>query len=266
LHKRALVAIAHSKQNGRYQVALELFAGKGLWSKTAHSFGYGCISLDIAFGPECDLLNPRVQAVVKGWLSSGLICVVWLGTPCSSWSRARHDFNGGGPRNQEFIFGLKDLSVADQHRVDVGNKSLRFSLQIIRVCIRMRIICCLENPLTSWMWSAPPLQLLSLKGHLSITDYCQFGTPWRKSTKVLVFNINTEQLPQNRCVGKHHLCSTTGKPHVILSGIHPTRNIPWTKVAEPYPKKWCVSWWKCIDDAIQNVKSAKIMALLYENR
>jgi hypothetical protein len=50
----------------------------------------------------------------------------------------------------------------------------------------MRIICCLENPLTSWMWSAPPLQLLSLKGHLSITDYCQFGTPWRKSTKVLV--------------------------------------------------------------------------------
>ena len=89
-------ALEISKKCGRYVVALELFSGSGKFSKCSSKYGLGCIGLDILHGDSHDVLNPVVVKIIKGWLKSGLIALVWIGMPCNSCSRARHDINGGG--------------------------------------------------------------------------------------------------------------------------------------------------------------------------
>ena len=254
------VALSVSKRSDRYQVVIELFSGSGHLGKYANRKGWGCICFDISHGPHHDLLNPVVQSVIRSWIHAGLIAFVWLGTPCNSWSRARHDINGGGPRNNQHIWGLPNdqLSVADQERVRLGNATLRFSVSVVKLCLSYSIPCCLENPATSMLWNAPPLLALTRKGTLAISDYCQYGCPWRKRTKVCTWKLDPESLPCLKCRGRGGKCSRTGKPHVILTGVHPDKHVPWTKFAEPYPFSWVKAWWSCIDKSIFNLNMSKI--------
>ena len=50
--------------------------------------GYGVVSLDIQYGVHGDLLVRVVERLIKGWIRSGLVLGIFLGTPCTSWSRA----------------------------------------------------------------------------------------------------------------------------------------------------------------------------------
>ena len=169
--------------------------------------------------------------------------------PCNSWSRARHDIDGGGPRSKEHIYGKHDLSSADQLRVKLGNDTMYFTCRIVRTCLLLKIPCCIENPDTSMAWLAPPLAALVRKGSVSRTDYCQYGTPWRKRTRVVAWNVCSSSLPSQKCSGRG-TCSRSGIPHIVFKGTHPIHNIAWTKYAEPYPPKWVRAWWTCIDAAV----------------
>ncbi len=55
-------------------------------------------------------------------------------------------------------------------------------------------------------------------------DYCKFGTDWKKSTTILSvgnkrFHIGKMMKCKVSWQGKDSICSTTGKPHVTLSGF-----------------------------------------------
>ena len=124
---------------------------------------------------------------------------------------------------------------------------MRFSCSIITLCRRYTIPCCLENSATSMIWNAPPLATLVRHGHMSITDYCPYGCPWRKRTKVCTWSLDPASLPHLRCHGRGGVCSRTGAKHIVLTGVHPTQRVPWTKFAQPYPPSWVKAWWSCID-------------------
>ena len=255
--KRALgkllsAALTISAKRGIKRVALELFSGSGRIGHTLCRHGIGCICIDIKFGPTHDLIHPLVQSVITGWISGGVICCVWIGLPCNSWSRARHDLDGGGPRNAQYIWGKPHLSPADKLRVSLGNATLKYTCKLIRICKKLGVPICVENPHTSMAWTAPPLTALLRTAQVSVTDYCQYNMPWRKRTRVACWNLACENIPDKRCCGRSGVCSRSKQPHIQLTGVHPQLHLPWTKVAEPYPWPWCRSWCLCLDSTLVN--------------
>jgi hypothetical protein len=77
------------------------------------------IALDINDDSRIDLTDPQVLSVVLGWIKSGCVKGIWLATPYTSWSRARHgpiNSSWGPLRNNQFLFGIPGLSSADRQK------------------------------------------------------------------------------------------------------------------------------------------------------
>ena len=70
-----------------------------------------------------------------------------------------------------------------------------------------------------------------------VTDFCQWGVPWRKRTTLRLWCVQSPELLAKRCIGCGR-CSRTGQPHVQLVGVAQCGRF-WTSVAEPYPKPLC---------------------------
>ena len=175
----------------------------------------------------------------------GCVVAVWLGTPCSSWSRARHDINGGAPRSKKHIWEVPNISAADLIRVAFGSLTLRVSVRIISKCFQTGAPVLLESCSTSLIFDAPPLLRL-----WCVPDYCQYCTQWGKRTNVLVWRADATHAPISHCQGRSSVYSRSHKHHVVLKGLHPSLHIPWTKVAEPYPERWSEQWSRVIVNAV----------------
>ena len=248
LRKLLRSALARSRRNGQCQIVLELFSGSGRFGQQAHNAGWGVVALDIAHGPFGDLLNPKVSRLVRSWITSGIVRVLWLGTPCSSWSRARHDIDGGGPRSRQHIWGRPGLPPAEQVRVDLGNATARLSGRFISDAHRAGVATVLENPRSSMLWMCPPISRLLKVGNLVSTDFCQFGAAWRKRTGLASWSACDLSPAVRLCCGRNFLCSRTHKPHMILKGRAPS-GASWTKIAEPYPVQFARAAWTALDRA-----------------
>jgi hypothetical protein len=227
----------------RRQVFLEFYAGAGSVSHMGSRLGFGVISIDIVNGDHHDLTRPCVQRVLRGWVSSGCVRGAWLGTICSSWSRARRGPPGSawGPiRSREFIYGLPDLSPADQGRIEVGNRTMLQSADFIRKCIDCRVPCILENSVASLLWSAPPLAKLRTHADYSevSVDQCAFGAAWRKRTRLGAWGCLLEAFENKLCQGKRGICSFTTKEHIVLRGTSKVHKCLWTSLAQSYPNKF----------------------------
>ena len=146
-------------------------------------------------------------------------------------------------RSSSEPWGLSDLTEKEQVSVDISNKLMRFTIDVIKAAIRLGVPVALENPATSIMWCIPELQALYRKGGSEIvTDFCQWGTAWRKSTKVWYWSVDLS-CTAKRCTGKQ-VCSRTNQPHETLSGLNPAGQ--WkTKAAEAYPSRLTNQLAKC---------------------
>jgi len=96
-----------------------------------------------------------------------------------------------------------------------ANALARFSFRVLEICRSFGVPVAFENPATSRFWLVPQMQRLLGQPNvqLSVTDYRQDGTPWRKRTKVLSAhvdfrNVDFRSLPW-LCTGKHGFCSRT---------------------------------------------------------
>lgn len=78
-----------------------------------------------------------------------------------------------------------------------------------------------------------------------VTEFCAYGTAWRKSTRFIGVHVDLAPVGAMRCIGsKRGLCLFTGCPHLPLCGQ--TASGEWlTKVAEPYPWKLCRLLGRC---------------------
>ena len=193
------------------------------------------MALDVILSDAHDLFRPVVFEIISGCRESISISFIWLGTPCSSWSRARHDLpDSWGPRSRNHIWGKPNLSDRDKERVKIGNRTLNYSNRIIKLAKTLFIPVVIENPDSSYLWHAPTLVRLSGDSDDVIVDFCQFKKRRRKRTRLRVWLMSELTTVSRTCSGRHGVCSATGKPHIVLSGRN-RNGIPWTKIAEPYP-------------------------------
>ena len=241
---------------------LELFCGsKNLTQGMLVHARVPSFGVDILDG--YDLCEQSVQAAVSSAIAAGWIISVWMGLPCNSWSRARRGRSwkerskgrrrGGYPaalRDLTHLWGLPrdSLSPGDRRTLQMHNTLVTFALEIIDQCTQLQVPVAVENPSGSMLWLLPELQnriVDSLQHVRSVTtDYCCWGTPWRKRTTMTfwfwppaVARIARVCRASRGAKGQPALCSTSRKPHVHLSGLDPKTKTFRTKQADPYPPK-----------------------------
>ena len=157
---------------------LELFSGCARLSKACAEQGFIVFSYDIEYGSECDLLQSRVVRKIKKFLKKHCKCIalVWFGTPCTSWSRARR--NDGGPKplrdDAENLMGFSNLEKPDADKIQQGNLFLDVTTDIIHYCTQLNIAWALENPFSSRIWLTRPLTQLKDDGALFTRRFLWF--------------------------------------------------------------------------------------------
>ena len=159
-------------------------------------------------------------------------------TPCTTFSAARRP----PLRSSSFPLGLPGLSAKDAAAVNVGNQLLEFSFKIIRLCIQYNCPVALENPHTSVLWQVPAIKRLLSHSCCTevVLDYCQYGMPWRKRTRIAFWHVGAECAKLGlRCSPVSGRCSRTGCSHLELVGRDPVSNRHWTSIACPYPNALC---------------------------
>lgn len=128
-----------------------------------------------------------------GRLESEELSCVHLGPPCSSFSVARTP----PVRSAARPAGLRGLKGADRRRVEQGNELAAFALDVMLWAKSRGVPATLEQPASSWMW-----RLAGFKAGMApetdsvvVLDYCHYGAPWRKATRLWGVNCDLEPLP-----------------------------------------------------------------------
>ncbi|CAK0850468.1 unnamed protein product, partial [Prorocentrum cordatum] len=222
-------------------VFLELFAGSGHLSDAVERGNVPTLRWDILYGPAYDLRDPRSARLIRGWIRAGLVCGLHAGFPCETFSRAR-DRPNGPPRlrPQEHVWGLPSLHPegADFQKVKWGNLHARLTISFCVLCCQCFVPWSVENPALSYAWQLPPMLPLLQRRQVTtqVIEYCRFGTPWRKSTRIAAFLLDLAPLAKFRCTGP--VCVLTGQRHQELSGKDASGRFR-TRLAEAYPRKLC---------------------------
>lgn len=220
---------------------LELFAGTARITTSLLKRGMLAFPIDICIDSGHNVFDIHLQHKLLHWVQGGYVQFIWLGIPCTSFTRARKDDGlGPGPlRSDEFVSGLPWLSPNDLRKVREGNELLRISLRLLHACELARVPYALENPASSFIWDMPGMKTFLSK--FSVTqvflDYCQYGEPWKKPTSVIGNFWDLRPL-QRRCTTVNRVCSRTQRPHTPLSG-RDSSGCFWTLRAQPYPRSFC---------------------------
>ncbi|CAK0850412.1 unnamed protein product [Prorocentrum cordatum] len=217
------------------------FAGSGHLSDAMERGNVPTLRWDILYGPAYDLRDPRSARLIRGWIRAGLVCGLHAGFPCETFSRAR-DRPNGPPRlrSQEHVWGLPSLHPegADFQKVKWGNLYARLTISFCVLCCQCFVPWSVENPALSYAWQLPPMLSLLQRRQVTtqVIEYCRFGTPWRKSTRIAAFLLDLAPLAKFRCTGP--VCVLTGQRHQELSGKDASGRFR-TRLAEAYPRKLC---------------------------
>ena len=201
----------------RGKVFLEIFAGCMRLSAAVALLGLSvAVPVDIANGGHFNIILPAVANTIVGWIKSGLVWAVALGTPCTRWSTARRSEPSGQTE--------KD-----------GLECARFTVRILHECFVHNVYVVLENPLSSGLWGWQPLQrqLRRLGCERYEVHMCAYGAAWKKPTG-LCSNLPNFADAVRRCPG----C----QQHVILQGSVFVEGIGWrwrTSYAAAYPPALC---------------------------
>lgn len=216
---------------------LEIFSGTSRIAAALQKEHITAFPIDIDLFPSHNVLDPKIAETICHWISSRRVRLIWLGMPCTTFSRARRN-DGVGPlplRDSLNIWGISGLRPHDVRKLHEGNKLFLFTMRILRLCEDLGIPYVLENPLTSMAWEMPPL----LKFHETYQpsfcdlDFCCYGEIWKKPTRLMYNHIDISSLSL-RCQGSFHRCSNTKRPHLALTG-RDAAGVFWTLRAQPYP-------------------------------
>lgn len=216
---------------------LEIFAGTARITSALQRVGILTYPIDIDIFPSHNVLDPTVAHTILNWISGNRVKLVWLGMPCTTFSRARRD-DGVGPlplRDSGHLWGLPYLKRHDLAKLVDGNRLFQFTMKVLHLCQQHSVPYVLENPLTSMAWEMPPLVKFSkvYSPHVCDLDFCCYGECWRKPTRLLYNFMDLSSLAR-RCSGTFLKCSNTKRPHVPLTGKD-ANGIYMTRRAQPYP-------------------------------
>lgn len=207
--------------------ALDLYTGQGGVARKL--LAMGCpfvVSLDWKRTSKADLLDPSLQKQLLELILAGAFELVGSAVICSSFSKAITP----GVRSPRYPAGLPGMRRSMREKVRQGNVHARYNVEVIAASEDSNTYFWLENPDSRYLWIQggysrfrPPDS-----GEVMRADFCRFGTPWRKRTRVAT------SVPSLK--GKRFLCRCPSGRHFPLRGQHPFLKRPWTAVAEPYPR------------------------------
>ena len=222
---------------------VELFSSCARLSSACNSVGFNCAALDIEYGPGCDILKISVQKQLFEFLGHHDIALVWIGMPCTSWSRARKFDNLGPPPlrdDSQFLWGRPGLSKRDSQKVQDGNNLLAITRRVIDFCQKHSLRWVLENPFSSRAWLTSTLREMLSVAKLLRVDYYQYREPWQKPTGLLAYPYAWLQPLAKQCNSVGNRCSASGRPHIKLVGTD-ISGVFMTLRAQPYPKALCAA-------------------------
>jgi len=174
---------------------LEIFGGSGRLTGAVRERNLGWyFPVDVLHGDFFDLSRPDIPSCFVRLIRSGVIGVCHFAPPCASWSTA----SAGAPSAGNRIGGLACAKAM---------------VSLLRECRLAGVLISVENPHGSSIWSWPPLvRELQKFDNLEtiVTDYCTFGTPYRKRTRFISNIPGLAQVLASQCG-----CTC---PHIALSG------------------------------------------------
>jgi len=151
------------------------------------------------------------------------------GTPGSDLPRA--------VRGKDSPEGLPHLDVLNQERVDSANRKLWLAVRAVEISVRAGRAGYFECARHSFVWEHPAVRRLLMLPNISSAtfDMCQFGSAWKRPTKLLVWGAQGIPLALCKfCVGRGGRCSD-GRKHMQrpLLGIVPAH------LRDGYPTLYC---------------------------
>lgn len=206
--------------------ALDLFTGKGGVAKALLRSGAPfVVTFEWIRSADEDLLSNVNREKILRLIQLKAILLVGLAVICSSFSVAITP----PVRSRRYPRGVPWASAAMKQKIKDGNSHADFAGDVIDNCEEHGADFWFENPDSSHIWRQRSLRRFSDPAGCRTfrLDYCRFGAPWRKRTRVAT---SIKSLMGLRC-----FCQCK-KPHQPLRGMHPTLKRPWTSVAEPYPR------------------------------
>ena len=202
---------------------------------------------EIERGPQFDLCKrENLRRLCRDARERRLIAAM-LATPCTSFSLARNRTNVIRNRLEPWgiRFPAKPFSERDKASLEMGNRTMRATLVLIRCFEEVGIPWCLENPASSNMWHIPRLVALAKLPHVQLieVDQCSFGQPWRKRTKLMFSRCDPQDVEalaaRHKCHGRR-VCDFSQREHIQLTGSGADGK-PLTKQAQTFPPKMCRS-------------------------
>ena len=159
-----------------------------------------------------------------------------MGPPCGTYCIACRP----AKRTKQFLMGVPWLSDTDREKVEAANRVTAAALHILEWATFHGIPWICENPQTSLLWRLPRMRRLCRRaGAIPVLVHqCGYGTPWKKATIFMCFNIADPSRLEKLCrpVG-NHLCVHSGLPHHTLQGS--VNGQARTARAAAYPPKLC---------------------------
>ena len=210
---------------------LDLYSGKRGFSRAITKLGCPwSLCFDLKHGVDEDLLEPSLQVTLKSLLSSSAFAAMAASPVCASFSTAITP-----PwRDKLHPRGVPGLTAEQEAKIDLWHRQLRFTIELVELCIQHQVHFWIENPDGSWFWkmdgelSWQDVDECAEVGDFRI-DQCVYGTPWRKRTR---FKTSCHLR------GQKQLCRCSGK-HVQLRGRSKQHGVNFTKLAESYPRRLC---------------------------